>query len=362
MADDKNTKPMFGEIAIATGARDITRGFVDGLLQRPGDGILATRVGGDYKLYEDLLTDWQVKSTFQQRRLAVISREWVVDPGGKTKADRMAADFMKEQLDNIEWDEKTRKMLSGVFFGYAVGEALWARDGRRIALQDIKVRRRQRFRFGQGGELRLMTRDNADGLVMPPRKFWQFETGAEHDDEPYGLGLGHWLYWPVYFKRNGIKFWLIFLEKFGAPTVVGKFPPNAAPEDKEKLLAAVNAIQTDAGIINPEGMMVELLEATRAGAGDHKTFEKAMDGAISKVVLSQTMTTDDGSSRAQADVHMDVRQEVVKADSDLVCGSFNRGPARWQETCACPTPLPSSTSQATCARSGSTTSARASRA
>jgi hypothetical protein len=52
---------------------------------------------------------------------------------------------------------------------------------------------------------------------MPERKFWTFSAGAATDDEPYGLGLGHFLYWPVFFKRNDIKFWLIFLEKFAAP-------------------------------------------------------------------------------------------------------------------------------------------------
>jgi phage gp29-like protein len=54
-----------------------------------------------------------------------------------------------------------------------------------------------------------------------------------------------------------------------------------------------------------------------------------MNGAISKIVVGQTMTTDDGSSRSQAQVHWEVRQDLVRADADLVCSSFNRGPATW---------------------------------
>ena len=50
-----------------------------------------------------------------------------------------------------------------------------------------------------------------------------------------------------------------------------------------------------------------------------------MDAAIAKIVLSQTMTTDDGSSMSQANVHMDVAEWVVKGDADLLCGSFNDG-------------------------------------
>ena len=45
--------------------------------------------------------------------------------------------------------------------------------------------------------------------------------------------------------------------------------------------------------------------------------------------MSQTMTTEDGSSQSQAQVHMDVRKEIVRADAHLICDSFNRGPVAW---------------------------------
>ncbi|RLA49860.1 MAG: F, portal protein, partial [Gammaproteobacteria bacterium] len=48
-----------------------------------------------------------------------------------------------------------------------------------------------------------------------------------------------------------------------------------------------------------------------------------------KVVLSQTMTTDDGSSRSQAEVHAGVRQEVIDADADLIADSFRRTIGTW---------------------------------
>ena len=54
-----------------------------------------------------------------------------------------------------------------------------------------------------------------------------------------------------------------------------------------------------------------------------------MDEAITKVILSQTMTTQDGSSLSQAQVHAGVKLEIVKADADLLSDSFNNGPARW---------------------------------
>src|SRR5690606_32759156 len=74
---------------------------------------------------------------------------------------------------------------------------------------------------------------------------------------------------------------------------------------------------------------VDLLEATRSGATSYQDLAEAMNQSISKIVLSQTMTTDNGSSRSQAEVHAGVRDMVVKADADLACSSFNTQVARW---------------------------------
>lgn len=320
------------EIATIANGRDITRGFVDALpLLPPQDGILVGR-GLTYEAYEQILRDDQVAATFAQRRLASTSREWEVRPGGERRLDKQAAKFLTEQLERIRWDSVTDKMLFGVFYGYAVGECLWKREGSFVVLDALKVRKQRRFGFSPRGELRLLTTARPFGEEVPGAKFWHFACGADNDDEPYGLGLAHWLYWPVFFKRNGLKFWLIFLEKFGMPTSKGTYPPNADANERARLLAALAAIQSDAGIIVPEGMQVELLEAARSGAADYNALLARMDASIAKVVLGQTLTTEvgaGGGSRALGDVHMDVRQDLVKADADLVCQSFNVTVARW---------------------------------
>ena len=98
---------------------------------------------------------------------------------------------------------------------------------------------------------------------------------------------------------------------------------------RTKVLSALRAIATETGVLLPEGAEVELLEATRSGAADYEAMKNAMDSAIAKIVLSQTMTTDDGSSRSQSETHADVRDMVVKADADLICESFNNTVVKW---------------------------------
>ena len=327
--------PDRNEIATLGDGRDLTRSFVNpDLRMDPQDAILQSRtyqgIGG-YDLFRDLLTDWTVFSALQQRRLALVCAETEVIPGGTKRADKNAAAFLEETLTHIGWDRVSGGMHFGIYYGFGVGECLWGQDGATVTLDQVRIRDRRRFAFDGDQRLRLMTLSNPQpGDLLPDRKFWVFQTGADHDDEPYGMGLAHWLYWPVLFKRSGIKFWLIAAEKFGAPTAAGWFPPGTSKDDQARLLAALNAIQTDAAIIMPDGMRAELIEAKRATGGDHAALCGYMDAAINKIILSQMAPADSTGAKLNVSAEEPATwQRLVKADADLICESFNAGPVRW---------------------------------
>jgi phage gp29-like protein len=280
------------------------------------------------------MRDEQVKACFEQRVRAVVSKPWEVRPGGTKRIDKQAAEFIDQQCKAIKFDSITEKMLYGVFYGYAVGEALYAVEDGKVVLDTsrggIRVRDRKRFGFAPDMSLRLKTSANPMGEVLPENKFWTFATGSDHDDEPYGLGLALWLYWPVFFKRSGIKFWLTFLEKFGMPTAVGEYPSGTVKADQDKLLGALQAIQTDSAIIFPQGMKASLLEATRGGTADYTALYDRMDAAIARATLGQTASTQGTPGKlGNEDLQGDVRNDIVKADADLVCMSFNATVVKW---------------------------------
>lgn len=327
----RSAKPEMREVATTRDGRDITRGYVDPfMLQQPTDSVLQLRGNGDYKIYKEVLRDDQVASTFGQRRLAVVAKEIQVEESGTSRLDKKAAEFVREQMKSLRFDRITDKMLYGIYYGHAAAEIMWGRDGANIVLDTIKVRDRSRFGFDGFGNLRLKTFDQPNGELLPDRKFWSFSTGADHDDEPYGLGLAHWLYWPVFFKRAGIQYWMIFLERFGQPTVVGKHPTNATPDEKNKLLNALEAIATDTGITIPQGMEIAFLEAARSGTADYVKLCEYMDAAIAKITLGQTASTQGTPGRlGNDDLQGDVRADLVRADADLVCESFNQTVIKW---------------------------------
>ena len=178
------------EIATTADGIDITRGYTGPLLE-PYDSVLRRR-GSDLEIYEQVFSDPEVKSTFSQRQLAVTQAEWQVDAGGDRPIDEEAAQFLREQLQRVGWDNVTTKMLMGVFFGYAVAEIIYKPDGNRIVIDAIKVRNTRRFRFGKNNDLRLLTMSNMhEGIPAEAPYFWNFCCGAYNDDEPYGQGLAH---------------------------------------------------------------------------------------------------------------------------------------------------------------------------
>ncbi|MDR1946607.1 MAG: DUF935 domain-containing protein [Desulfovibrio sp.] len=313
----------------ADGTLDLA-GYVAELMPATDEVLIS--LGGNLKEYARLFKDDQVSSLMQQRRDALIAAEWVVEPGGEEARDVEAADFMRAQLDAVSFDRATRKMHVGVIYGYSVAECLYALIDGKVCLADIRVRKPWRFGFSPTGELRLKLPTGTTEL-MPPRKFWICTFGADDDDTPYGRGLGAVLWWPCYLKRNGARFWSSYLDRFGIPSTKSTYPANATDEDKRKALEAAIALRNESAVALPEGFDVQLIEAAAkgsgSGAGDFAGFLSYWDDAIAKIILSQTGTSKVGQYTGTAEVHNEVRHDILKSDADLLCESFNAGPMRW---------------------------------
>lgn len=338
---------------VASAARDLQIPVYGGDSLKAGDG--ATLYSNESRFYQtcDLIaSDCHAYSVLQKRSLAVIGKEYEVKPASSSRADKKAADLVKAQLtamasrgldeENGEaviqavsgFDQVCNGLLDAILKGYTPGEIMWTTDGSEFVASEVRLREQRRFTFAPsplGYKPRLLTSANSfQGEPLPPRKFI-FHTFAPSYG-PRGRGLATRLFWPVFFKRQGIKFWLTFCDKFGSPTAIGKYGKNASPKQKEDLLDALDAIATEAGIILPEDMDVMLLEAMRSsGTSMHEGLANYMDKEVSKCVLGETLSTDIGNtgSRAASETHNEVRQELVKADADLLSDTLNRTLVRW---------------------------------
>lgn len=316
--------------------------FVDTLLSNIDNLIEDVRSLKDFR---NIARDSQVQSAFQQRRLSVVQSEWQVDAGGDRAIDKRAAEAMRAELKKIDFDRVTDLMLYSRFYGYAVAELVkgYTSDGK-ISLAappyqykgnkivpGVKVREPWRFAFNVDGDLYLLNDDGQSETKMPHDQFWVVRSGGDNSDDIYGRGLAHYCYWPVVYKKHGWRFWTSYLERQGRPIPKIEMP-NVAFNDSENIDFARTLLKNAAEggeLMIPEGWDLDLLATSVNNVGNYEEYSHVMDLAISKLILSQTMTTDSGASRSQAEVHQGVADKVVKADADLICSSWNNGPGLW---------------------------------
>ena len=320
--------PIADEIAVISKDVDVTQGY---FLDNPDSTVLTESKGKGLKLYDEVDRDAHAGSVLQTRYLAVAGEKWEVAPGADDDRSREIAAFVTGALTNCNLLQAAQELLQGILYGYYVGEIMWAERDKAIVPAKILAKHPRRFGFTQERELRMLTKAAPrEGEAVPDRKFVVFSYGAS--DNPYGKALGQRLWWPVWFKKVGIKFWLVFLEKFGMPTGVGKYPAGAKDADKKTLKDAVEAIHSETGIIIPDTMLIELMEASRGGTVTYESLCDYMDRQISKAVLGQTLTTEmssSGGSYGASQTHDEVRQDIKEADAGMLAECFNETLIKW---------------------------------
>jgi len=322
-------KELFNEVV--TVQKDPFFQSFDGMLN-PDDSTLETRgAGKSYRIYDELLRDCHLQSEFQKRILGHTSKEWVVDPSSDDQKDIDAASGITKILKGFRLDELSQNCLDGVLKGFSIPEIIWAeKDGQIVPTRSKHVDQR-RYKFTETNEPHLLTKsDMWKGQPLPERKFIYFKFGGKNDN-PYGLGLGYALFWPVFFKRKGVASWNVFCERFGMPAIKGTYPAGSGQTEVNKLLQAAQAVREQTAIAIPEGMLLEMWEAQRSGSVD--TYDRLCawcDSQISKCILGFSNASDAlGGSRAAEGTRTDTTSEVIKADADMLSDIFNQTLMVW---------------------------------
>ncbi|HBX44467.1 MAG TPA: hypothetical protein DEG28_01040 [Porphyromonadaceae bacterium] len=120
------------------------------------------------------------------------------------------------------------------------------------------------------------------------------------------------------FKRGGFGDWAQMVELFGMPLRIGKYSIYDV-EARKALQDAFNNQGAAATLIVPKETDVETTTQSGNGGGTlYKDFIETCDEQLLITILSQTMTTKDGASRSQGQVHKEVEEEVNKSDLRFV--------------------------------------------
>lgn len=267
------------------------------------------------------------RSVLSTRRLAVSGAPVEVQAADDSAKAKEIADAVRQDLtENDAFVDLLFDLLDGLGKGFSVSEIIWNTEGKRWVPRAYKWRDPRLFAWNESlEELRVYDEADLYGKPLAPFKFVSFIPKLK-SGVPIRGGLARVAVVAYMFKSYTVRDWHTFMDVFGMPIRLGRYGKDATEPEIQKLRQAVTNIAADAAGLIPDTMSIEFIEAAKTAGGDQLFRGSAewWDKQISKVVLGQTMTSEDGSSLAQAKVHNDVRLDIAQADARQLCAAINR--------------------------------------
>jgi phage gp29-like protein len=96
------------------------------------------------------------------------------------------------------------------------------------------------------------------------------------------------------------------------------------PAKKDDLQRAIHALKAGQAFMKPDGVDIEVTNLTSSQQNQlFDNYYKTLTDEQSKYILGQTMTTTEGSSRSQAEVHERTQAEVFASDDKYILDILN---------------------------------------
>lgn len=304
---------------------------------RPNDDLLIQK-GGNRALvvYQRLLYDEAVQSSFRKLLQEVTSRPWYVQEYSDKPGDLAVRDFVAEVLEEMNIDDIYTGMAECLISGFSVGEIMWKKTKRGVVPFDVRMRDQRRFVFQEqedaqtGFTMRCLTFNRMfEGVELPQRKFIVSRYYVSHNGDPYGAALGRILYPLVKFRRRAIESYVLYGDRYATPTAVAKAPLSASTRELDTLYGHLSNLSQETAMILPEGYELEFV----VPSGSPEVFKNLIeyiDKEISLVICGEDEAGQaEAGSRASSQVANTIR--VVRASelSEMLSKTLTQTLVRW---------------------------------
>lgn len=270
-----------------------------------------------YDVYTTALIDLHLTGAIEQRKAQTLHKSFVVYDSKGEENEELGKLFQKSWFDDF-----LNLALDSLFWGHSL-----------IQLSDVIDAGSQDMRFSSCEiiprkhviqEFGVITKEAGDearnGFNYHDPKWAKYliEVGKSND-----LGLLLKVAPHCISKKNMLSYWDTFGEIFGMPIRVGK-TPSQNKRDWNTLRNMLENMGAAAWALIPEGSEIDIKETTRGDA--YNVYDKRVERAnseISKGVLNQTMTIDNGSSHSQSETHLEILKKVGEKDSKFIKNLIN---------------------------------------
>ncbi|KUJ73920.1 hypothetical protein AVO42_00420 [Thiomicrospira sp. XS5] len=271
--------------------------------------------------------DGHLFAELQKRKLALTTVQWQIKPPrNATQAETTAAEWLAERLDHLDMAEVVMDMADAILKGYSAQTIEWSLvEGDQIPVSLDWVPQSW-FMTAQSDKNKLqLIGDDGQGQDLWPGG-WVLHHHKSKSGYLGRAGLVRTLAWPYLFKNYSLRDLAEFLEIYGLPLRLGKYPAGATDAEKSKLLQAVVEIGHNAAGIIPDSMALEFQEAAKGQADPFLALMTWAERTTSKAILGGTLTsgTDGGGAYALGEVHNEVRYDIRDADLRQIANTLTR--------------------------------------
>lgn len=291
--------------------RDYAVEQIQSLLTRlPDPDQVLEKVGLGRHELRKLETDDEISAALETRREASIATPWRLDP-----FEGEPVQFVWNELER-HIDTLARSAWNAVPYGYTVQEVVYKRDGSRVGIDSVIEKPLEWFEPRRDGQL-WYTAPNGGAIAEPVDTRFKFLLSVRNPTyrNPYGEAVLSRCYWPWFFRYNGWRFWMTFLERFADPLIMGQvYSPQEFVDALQGLgFSAVVGV----------GREETVSAVTQGQGGEFARVEQVLRERIQRVILGQTLTSqvDGTGSYAAAKVHADVLDGKRRSDIRLISGT-----------------------------------------
>jgi phage gp29-like protein len=272
-----------------------------------------------YDVYRDCEIDSHLTGCFGQIKGYVNARSFSLVKKDKKGEEDVDA---TELLNAVWFKDLVNHALDAKFWGHSLiqlGDPCINEDGKRMYDGVTLIPRKHVV--PEYGYVTNTAGDDWHGGVnyrQPPFSDWLIEVGGPHD-----LGLLLKAAPHTIPKKNMLAFWDQFGEVFGMPMRIAKTTVRDKGE-RSKIEKMLDHMGASFWALFQEGTDIEIKESTRGDAFNvyDKRIDKC-DAQLSKLILHQTMTIENGSSLSQSETHLDVLKNLIEEYADGIRDMVN---------------------------------------
>ena len=285
---------------------------------------------GQCELADDIEEkDGHIFSELQKRKLALLNIVGRVIPcRDASEQEKKEASQVQELLDELpDFEDLVLDMADAILKSYSHIELQWQNIGSDWLIQQTHFRPQSWFQAHPDDRNQLRLRDGSYEGAALETFGWVQHVHRSRSGYPGRNGLARVLAWPFLFKNYSVRDLAEFLEIYGLPLRLGKYPAGASDKEKSTLLRAVMSIGHNAGGVIPKGMEIDFQEAAKGASGPFEAMINWCERTQSKAILGGTLTSQaDGKSSTNAlgNVHNEVRQELRDSDLRQIASSISR--------------------------------------